>query len=446
MDNQISAVNVDSLILELEVEPDNLPEHYSSLNAYQWAEIMEGLTSEQRLRVWPHLQPEQTGSILSAMREDTRNQLISVLPQASIVQAIETGTNTEAVEILDVLSRRQAKRLVNKLAPDIQGNLETSLSYSDDEVGRYANPNAFTVDGAAKVSEVLIEIKSNDIVNATGVFIVLDGNQNYLGEISINELLNAQKSQQVQSLAMKPELTILDTQSLLETSNLVRGSKRTNLPVLTGAGKFIGQFSVQDALDVFQKHYEAQVAHLGKVNDEDLFAPVWISAGRRAVWLGINLVTAFLAAAVIGLFDKVLVEVVALAVLMPIVASMGGITGSQTLTLTIRGIATGALAESNYKALRNKELSVACINGILWALIVAAVSMYWFDNQVLSVILAVAIVINMAVASVSGILIPKILTKIGIDPALAGSVILTTVTDVVGFFVFLGSATVLFLN
>lgn len=163
------------------------------------------------------------------------------------------------------------------------------------------------------------------------------------------------------------------------------------------------------------------------------------------MWLGINLLTAFLASAVIGLFDKVLIEVVALAVLMPIVASMGGITGSQTLTLTIRGLATGQLGKGNFKVLRSKELQVAAINGVVWAVLVAMVVTYWFDNIGLSSILAVALVVNMTVASFAGIMIPIILDKMGIDPALAGSVILTTVTDVVGFFVFLGCATVLFL-
>jgi magnesium transporter len=185
---------------------------------------------------------------------------------------------------------------------------------------------------------------------------------------------------------------------------------------------------------------------MGQVSDEDLFAPIFTSARRRALWLGINLITAFLASAVIGIFDKVLIEVVALAVLMPIVASMGGITGSQTLTLTIRGLATGQLNTANYRALRDKELSVAAVNAVVWAVIVAAMTIFWFDNYLLSVILSVAMVVNMLVAALSGIIIPMVLDKNGIDPALAGSVILTTVTDVVGFFVFLGSATIIFMS
>jgi magnesium transporter len=170
---------------------------------------------------------------------------------------------------------------------------------------------------------------------------------------------------------------------------------------------------------------------------------VFTSSRRRAVWLGINLLTAFAASIVIGIFDEVVAQVVALAVLMPIVASMGGITGSQTLTLTIRGLATGQLATSNLRALGNKEVLVAFFNGLLWALVVSAITSLWFDNPWLSAIIAVALIINMLIAAVAGIMIPVLLDKMGIDPALAGSVILTTVTDVVGFFVFLGSASLL---
>ena len=187
----------------------------------------------------------------------------------------------------------------------------------------------------------------------------------------------------------------------------------------------------------------AQVSHMGRVSDEDLFAPVFTSARRRAVWLGINLVTAFAASIVIGVFDQVVSQVVALAVLMPIVASMGGITGSQTLTLTIRGLATGQLAKSNLRALSNKEVLVAFFNGLLWAIIVAVITSFWFSNPWLSVIIGFSLVLNMLVAAFAGIAIPVFLDRIGIDPALAGSVILTTVTDVVGFFVFLGSASLL---
>jgi magnesium transporter len=228
-----------------------------------------------------------------------------------------------------------------------------------------------------------------------------------------------------------------------EAIRILQGSEESHLPVVDEAGHLLGIFSYLQALQISQQSYEEQLSHLGNVSDEDLFAPVLSSSSKRAVWLGINLLTAFAAAAVISLFEATIAEVVALAVLMPIVASMGGIAGSQTLTLTIRGLAVGQLSDANTRALGKKELLVSLLNGLLWATIVGLVCMLWFDSWLLACIIAFAIVTNMLVAALSGITIPVLLNKAGVDPALAGSVILTTVTDVVGFFVFLGLAALL---
>lgn len=445
MENAIPSLDLNALVNCLNDEDFQLPLETQGLNAYQWANLLEALTSEQRLKIWPFISIELTSSILSSMREDARNQLISALSQKDIEEVIATGSNLEVVEILDGLSSKAAKKLVNKLSPESQCHVETSLSYSDTQVGRYANPNVYTVGALASVADVLDEIKSVEQNNETTIFIVLDEAGKVYGEISIGVLLNAPPENEIQSIASTIDQSISDNASLLEASNLIKGSQRTFLPVLTNQNKLIGIFSIHDALSVFQEHYEAQVAHMGQVSDEDLFSPVLLSARRRAIWLGINLLTAFLASFVIGMFDKVLVEVVALAVLMPIVASMGGITGSQTLTLTIRGLATGHLSQGNYNVLRDKEIKVALLNGVLWSSIVAGITSYWFDNNLLSFILALSLIINMTVAAFAGILIPTILDRLKIDPALAGSVILTTVTDVVGFFIFLGGATIIFM-
>lgn len=446
MESHTLAIDLDPLIAALAAEPITLPTECQTLNSFQWAGVFESLTNDQRIKLWAFIPTDLQSTVLSVMREDARNQFISVLPQQVIAEAISSATNAEVMGILDVLPKRAAAKLVNKLDPAMQSYLETSLSYTSNEVGRYANANVYTVNEKASVKDLINEIKSTDITNDGGSYFVVNDNFMYIGEVKISDILNSSQKTDVKELVVPNEQVILDRASLLEASDLVRGSNKAALPIVTKTGLFLGQFSIHDALDVFQEHYEEQLAHMGKVSDEDLFAPVAVSARRRAVWLGINLITAFMASFVIGIFDKVLIEVVALAVLMPIVASMGGITGSQTLTLTIRGLATGQLGKGNFKVLRSKELKVAAINGVLWAVLVTVVTMYWFDNPGLSSILALAMVVNMTVASFAGIMIPMILDKLGIDPALAGSVILTTVTDVVGFFVFLGSATLLFIS
>ncbi|TKB47485.1 magnesium transporter [Thalassotalea mangrovi] len=445
-ENSLVNVNINQLIETL-AQPDfALPDEYGSLNALQWATIFESLLNSQRLALWPHIPSELSSSILSEMREDARGHFLSELPQANIEEAVFSGTNAEVVEILDALPQKTVVRLVNKLAPGTQSQIETSLSYSDEQVGRYADQEVYTIASTALVRDVLREVKSAEHLHEGNSYVVTDASAKYLGEVNINDLLNASAKQSIAELVHLPETQIDAEQSLLDASNLVRGSQKAALPVVDGHGRFIGQFSIQDALSVFQEYYESQMAHLGQVSDEDLFAPVVLSAKRRAIWLGINLLTAFLASFVIGIFDAVLVEVVALAVLMPIVASMGGITGSQTLTLSIRGLATGQLNSVNYQYLRRKEFLVAALNGAFWAVMVGILAYFWFSDVFVSVILASALLINMLVASLSGMAVPKVLDKLGVDPAIAGSVILTTITDVVGFFVFLGSATIIFLR
>ncbi|WP_246037084.1 magnesium transporter [Thalassotalea litorea] len=445
-DNQALNIDIDELINELTSSDFMLPETFQGLNAYQWASIFESLLNSQRLLLWQSVPAELKSSVLSEMREDARGHFLSELSQTNIEEAVVTGSNTEVVEIFDSLPEKTIVRLIKKLAPDSQSQVETSLSYTSDQVGRYANQDVYTIASAAKVNDVLQELKTEEHFQDSHAYVVIDGHGTYVGEVFINELLAAEGAQTINELVHKADTCISSNLSLLEASNLVRGSQRSLLPVVDEQGRFVGNFSIQDALDVFQEHYESQLAHLGQVSDEDLYAPILLSARRRAVWLGINLLTAFLASAVIGLFDKVLIEVVALAVLMPIVASMGGITGSQTLTLAIRGIATGQLNSSNFNYLRRKEVIVAALNGLVWALVVGAIAYVWFDNPLVAIILALALIINMLVASICGIVIPRLLDRVGIDPALAGSVILTTITDVVGFMVFLGGASVIFLS
>ncbi|HEX7027623.1 MAG TPA: magnesium transporter, partial [Gammaproteobacteria bacterium] len=217
-------------------------------------------------------------------------------------------------------------------------------------------------------------------------------------------------------------------------------------PVVDEGNRLIGRITIDDVVDVIVEEASKSVMSMaGLSEDEDIFAPVVRSTRRRAIWLGANLVTALIAAWVIGLFEATIQQIVALAVLMPVVASMGGIAGSQTLTLVIRAQALGQVGRSNARALLTKELSVGLLNGLLWSLVVAVVTAVWFDNAQIGGIIAAALIINLVAAAFSGVVIPFVLRKLHVDPALAGGVILTTVTDVVGFMAFLGIATVLLL-
>ena len=231
-----------------------------------------------------------------------------------------------------------------------------------------------------------------------------------------------------------------DVAKIFERHDLV------SAPVIDSVGKLIGRITIDDVVDVIRDTADHSLMSMaGLDEEEDTFAPALKTGRRRAVWLGINLITAFIASAVIGLFDQTIERLVALAVLMPIVASMGGIAGSQVLTLVIRGQALGHISSRNITWLMNRELAVGFFNGLLWAFVIAVITFFWFDDLQLAWIIGAAIIINFLVAALSGAALPIILKRQNIDPALAGGVLLTTITDVVGFFAFLGLASIFYL-
>ncbi|HHJ81165.1 MAG TPA: magnesium transporter, partial [Candidatus Tenderia electrophaga] len=275
---------------------------------------------------------------------------------------------------------------------------------------------------------------------------VVDHDDRFIGLLSITDILTKDPGQmvgQVMTRKFKPipaDMAESDVAGLFEKRDLV------SAPVVDADGKLLGRITIDDVVDVIRDEAEHSIMSMAGLDEEDdIFAPVVVSSRRRGIWLGINLITALIASWVIGQFEATIEQVVALAVLMPIVASMGGIAGSQTLTLVIRGMALGHIGPANARHILKKELAVGGLNGLLWALVVAAVTMYWFENFMIGVIIAAAMLINLFAAALAGATIPLMMRKMGIDPALSSSVVLTTVTDVVGFFAFLGLATLVLL-
>ncbi|MCB1616528.1 MAG: magnesium transporter, partial [Pseudomonadales bacterium] len=275
---------------------------------------------------------------------------------------------------------------------------------------------------------------------------VTDRFGHYTGVVYLHDIIKALPHSPISELLVS--LPSIRAESDLMTAAMeVENAETSALPVVNDNNIFLGCITLADAVWIVREESESVLMKtVGMNEDEDLFAPVKRSAKRRAVWLGINLLTAFLASWTIGLFGETLQQVVALAVLMPIVASMGGIAGSQTLTLVIRGIALGQISDANFKALLKKELRVGILNGVIWSVVVAIVAGLWFQNIIIALVIAIAIIINIAAAALSGVVIPVVLDRLKIDPALSGSVILTTVTDVVGFVAFLGTGTLLLIH
>ena len=368
-------IDFGSIFEALNVSPFKLPDDCKNYPIQTWALLLESLTNEQRLILWPAIDKDLKSSLLAEMRDDSRSQLLSVLPDKNVTFALKSATGAEAIEIIHSLSDKKASSAIRKLSATMAESLTVSLSYKEDEIGRYANPDVYTITIDDDIQTIITDITESGLPQYTDSLVVADKHGVYQGLVDINAILTANPNDTIGDLVSQ-EPSIQGVVSLLEASSIIKASKRSMLAIVTDANVLIGRISLNDALNIFQGHYEAQISHLGKMNDEDLFAPTLISARRRATWLGINLITAFMASIVIGVFDAVVAEVVALAVLMPIVASMGGITGSQTLTLTIRGLATGQLGQGNLKTLRNKELRVSTINGVIWAAVVAIITGY----------------------------------------------------------------------
>jgi len=321
--------------------------------------------------------------------------------------------------------------------------LEQVLSYDEESAGGLMNLDAVTVRADVSLDVVLRYLRlRGDLPPHTDHLIVVDRHDRYCGVLSLRSLLTHPAEQPVAAVM---DIDYEPINVKLSDAEVVRRFEDRNLvsaPVVDDHHRLLGRITVDDVFDVMREDAEQAVMSMaGLDQDDDIFSPVVKSSRKRAVWLGVNLLTAFLASWVIGQFEGALDQVVALAILMPVVASMGGIAGSQTLTLVIRGQALGQVSRTNTPWLLRKEIMVGLLNGLLWAVVVAAVAWLWFGDPQIPLVIAAATVINLLAAATAGVVIPMILRSLGVDPALAGGVILTTVTDVVGFVAFLGLAT-----
>ena len=269
---------------------------------------------------------------------------------------------------------------------------------------------------------------------------VVDRDNRYLGVLPLADILTKKLDTSVGENMVEEAGIHADTPKH-EVARIFEQRDWFSAGVVDDEDKLLGRITVDDVVDVIQEEAEQTVRSMAGLGEDDMFAPVLITAKRRSIWLGINLLTAFLASWVIGRFSETIEQLVALAVLMPIVASMGGIAGSQTLTIAIRGIALGQISKANSRILMIKEVAVGIFNGLIWATVVAVVASLWFGNPSLGFIIGLAMIINLVIAAFAGAIIPLTLKRFGVDPAIAGGVLLTTVTDVVGFMTFLGLAT-----
>ncbi|SNY46366.1 magnesium transporter [Arsukibacterium tuosuense] len=421
-------------------DSSSLIEKISQLEPEEIALVLEAMPVEQRVSTWLELHPDDQVAALTYMRVDARENIFKQLDEQQLRTLVEGMEVDDLIELLDELPQRIYNYACSRLDASQRSWLETALTYDDDQCGRYADHDLLIINKNAKVRDgIRMFRKLADDAEYQDALFVIDRTGRYAGLVHATALLGQPSHLPVENFLDKEAPVVTGEMELEQGSDIVSRSGYTALAVVDADDKLLGRLSIGEALENVRRALESQFMHTaGLDEEEDLFAPVFDSAKRRALWLGINLLTAFLAAWTIGLFEATLQQVVALAVLMPIVASMGGIAGSQTLTLMIRGLALEQITPQTYMMLFRKELGVGAINGVLWALVIAVITYFWFGDWIIGGVIGLAIVINIIAAAISGVFIPIWLEKLDIDPALSGSVILTTVTDVVGFFAFLG--------
>lgn len=418
-----------------------------SLYPAETAHILESMGPEQRARIWEVIPPSVMGEILVEVNAEVGSYLLKITDRKDLIAACENMGSDHMVDLLHVLPEPLLSQLIETIGASKRASIEEALGYGDHSAGALMSQDILTVRADVTLDVVARYLRlRGKIPVAADCLIVVDRKEHFQGVLPLSRFLSSDPHKKVADVMDARATSVSYRMPSRDVAVLFEQQKLLSVPVLADDGKVIGRIGVDDVVGVIREEADHSLMGMaGLSEDVDMFSPVMISAKRRAVWLGINLMTAFLAAWVIDLFEDTIQQIVALAVLMPIVASMGGIAGSQTLTLVIRGLALQQVSTGNTLSLFFKEVSVGLVNGAIWSVVVASVAAFWFHDPNLGYLLGAAMMINLLCAALSGVAIPVALDRMGIDPALAGGVLLTTVTDVVGFMAFLGLATLFLL-
>ncbi len=422
-------------------------QNLKGLRPAEIADLLESLPIPQRRILWRLLTPEVEGEILHEVSEGVREDLIDVTDPEELVSALEGLDLDKLADLFADLPATVSDRALAGMEAQDRKRLEQVLSYDKDSAGGLMDLDAVTVRGNVTLDIVLRYLRlRRELPPHTNTLIVVDHSNRYLGTLQLSQLLTRSPDTPVSKVMNTDGKSIEADTPASEVARLFEAHDLMSAPVVDKNRQLLGRITVDDVVDVIRgEAHQAEFSAAGLPLDENLFSPAVTSARRRALWLGVNLATAFLAAWVISLFQGTLEKIIALAVLIPVVASMGGIAGGQTLTLVIRGIATGQIGPGNSLLLLLKESAVGLLNGATWALIVALTTIVWFGDFSMGLIIGAAMIVNFLCAALAGVSIPVLLKKLGIDPALAGGVVLTTITDVIGILAFLGLATIFLL-
>ncbi|TQV75072.1 magnesium transporter [Aliikangiella marina] len=426
----------------------------NELPAADVAHFLESTPPKERNILWRLINTEREGQVLQFLDDEIRNEYAANMEPAELAAATRHLEVDDQADILGDLPDKIVKEVLASMRVQDRHRVEHALSYPEDTAGGLMNTDLVTVRPLVTIEVVLRYLRmKGELPVATDCIYVVDSEDKFIGSVSLSTLITSQPDETVEQVLEKDIHPIPVDQPDDEVARVFERRDLISAPVIGKDGELLGRITIDDVVDVIIEDADHSLMSMAGLDEnDDTFAPVVTSAKRRAVWLGINLITVMVAASVIGVFEETIAAVTALAILQPIVPSMGGIAGTQTLTLVIRGMSVGHISDNNFRWLMMKELGVSVLNGLLWSLVVGMSVFLWFHfvqhsehATYLGITIAGAMVINLIAGATFGAILPVMMTKMDIDPALSGGVVLTTVTDMVGFFAFLGLATVFFL-
>lgn len=418
----------------------------NALPAAGIAHLLESTPPRVRSGLWQIIEKDVEGEVLQYLNEDIQADILKNLNAEQVVALTEGLEADDLADILQQLPQQITAEVLQSMDDQDRLRLEQILSYPEDTAGGLMNTDTITVRPRHTLDVVLRYLRRHDTIpEMTDNILVVNRHDEFVGLLPLRKLLVSDPSITVREIMVTDVEAIPVDMDAIQVAQLFEQNDWVSAPVVDREGRLLGRITIDDIVDVIRYAAEHDLMSMAGLDEEDdTFAPVFKTARRRALWLGVNLMTAITASIVIFLFQDTVDRIVYLAILMPIVANMGGVAGNQTLTLVIRSMALGHITAANSRWLLLRELGVAAINGLIWATVMSIIAFLWYRDIKLSYIIAAAMLINLLTAALAGAYLPLFLKRIKVDPALAGSVALTTVTDSVGFFAFLGLATLFF--
>ncbi|MEW6997631.1 magnesium transporter [Colwelliaceae bacterium BS250] len=418
---------------------------FQNMPAFDIALLIESSPARSRNILWQLIDPDLHGEVLEEISDEVRKGILKNMQPEKVAAAAEGMDIDDLAEVLRTLPDSVYKEVLNSMGEQDRSRVETALSYEEDTAGGIMNTDTMTLRPDVTIDVVLRYLRARgELPEATDSFYVVNRKDKFIGSVSLAALITARPEQSISDITDFDIVPINADIAETEVAILFERHDWLSAPVIDDNGHLVGRITIDDVIDIIREDAEHSMMSMAGLDDDaDTFAPVLKSTQQRSIWLGVNLFTALAAVAVSSLFEDILGQMAILAILNTLVPSMGGVAGAQTLTLVIRGMALGHIGEYNARAIFSKELAVGFLNGIIWAIFIAGIVAIWKQDLLLGGIIAFAMMMNLTAAGIAGVTIPLMLKRMNIDPALAGSVILTTVTDVVGIFVFLGTATLL---